>query len=55
MSKAIRRETEAEQKARDEDEAIRKYLAGIPDSRPSPASARGGSTWGGKFKFGSEG
>lgn len=57
MKKAIQREreAEAEQKARDEYEAIRKYLAGIPDSRPSPASARGGSTWGGKFKFGSEG
>lgn len=57
MNKAIQRErdAEAEQKARDEDEAIRKYLAGIPDNRPSPEQARGGAAWGGKFKFGSEG
>jgi hypothetical protein len=55
MNKAIQREreAEAEQKARDEDEAIRKYLAGIPDSRPS--DSRGGASWNGKFKFGSEG
>lgn len=57
MNKAIqrKREAEAEQKARDEDEAIRKYLASIPDARPGPAGAVGGATWGRKFKFGSEG
>lgn len=57
MSRAIqrKREAEAEQKARDEDEAIRKYLASIPDARPGPAGAVGGATWERKFKFGSEG
>jgi hypothetical protein len=55
MSNAIqrKREAEAEQKARAEDEAIRKYFAGISDSCPS--DSRGGASWNGKFKFGSEG
>jgi hypothetical protein len=56
MSNAIQRkreaEAEAKEKARAEDEAIRAYLASIPDSRPS--DSRGGASWNGKFKFGSE-
>jgi hypothetical protein len=55
MSNAIQRkreaEAEAKEKARAEDEAIRAYLASIPDSRPS--DSRGGASWNGKFKFGS--
>lgn len=41
--------TAREQQAK-QDEAIRAYLAKIPDNRPS--DGRSGATWGGKFRFG---